>query len=107
MIGTNARVSELAALLKLLGDQTRLTLLSYLKQRELCVCELVDVLNVSQPAISQHLKKLRLAGIVQERKQGTWVYYSLNQQLPDYVSVILKALPDQQLPSCDNPKCCE
>jgi ArsR family transcriptional regulator len=106
MVTELERVSELSSLLKLLGDKTRLTLLSYLKHKELCVCELVDVLNVSQPAISQHLKKLRLAGIIQERKQGTWVYYSLNENIPNYVSVIIDALPDQKVEGCGNPECC-
>ncbi|MCQ2010165.1 metalloregulator ArsR/SmtB family transcription factor [Sporolactobacillus sp. STSJ-5] len=106
MITELERVSELSSMLKLLGDKTRLTLLSYLKYKELCVCELVDVLNVSQPAISQHLKKLRLAGIIRERKQGTWVYYSLNENIPNYVSVIMDALPDQHVESCGSPECC-
>ncbi|SFG64996.1 ArsR/SmtB family transcription factor [Sporolactobacillus nakayamae] len=106
MVTELERVSELSSLLKLLGDKTRLTLLSYLKHKELCVCELVDVLNVSQPAISQHLKKLRLAGIIQERKQGTWVYYSLNENIPNYVSVIIDALPDQKVEGCGNLECC-
>ncbi len=99
-------VTEMSSLLKLLGDKTRLTILSYLKHQELCVCELVDLLNVSQPAMSQHLKKLRLAGIIRERKQGTWVYYSLNEQLPGYVSVIIQSLPDRNVGGCLNPECC-
>lgn len=99
-------VSEISSLLKLLGDKTRLTILSYLKHQELCVCELVDLLNASQPAISQHLKKLRVAGIIRERRQGTWVYYRLNDQIPDYVSVIIDTLPDQNAGICRNPECC-
>ncbi|WP_353948711.1 metalloregulator ArsR/SmtB family transcription factor [Sporolactobacillus sp. Y61] len=98
-------VAETSSLLKLLGDKTRLTILSYLKHGELCVCELVDLLNASQPAISQHLKKLRLAGIIQERKQGTWVYYSLNKSVPDYVSVIIDSLPDQHVGRCGSSEC--
>ncbi|WP_010632888.1 ArsR/SmtB family transcription factor [Sporolactobacillus vineae] len=99
-------VSEMASLLKLLGDKTRLTILSCLKQRELCVCELVDLLKISQPAMSQQLKKLRLAGVIRERKQGTWVYYRLGEQLPDYVSVIIDTLPDQNVGGCRKPECC-
>lgn len=99
-------IAEISSRLKLLGDQTRLTVLSYLKNRELCVCELVDLLSVSQPAMSQQLKKLRLAGIIRERKQGTWVYYSLNEHLPNYVAVIIDSLPDQEVGSCQHPECC-
>ncbi|RYM06079.1 ArsR family transcriptional regulator [Sporolactobacillus sp. THM7-7] len=99
-------VSAISSVLKLLGDKTRMTILSYLKGHELCVCELVDLLHVSQPAMSQHLKKLRLAGIIRERKQGTWVYYSLNEQLPKYVSVVIETLPNQNLGNYRNPDCC-
>lgn len=99
-------ISSMASLLKLLGDKTRLTILSCLKQRELCVCELVDLLKISQPAMSQQLKKLRLAGVIRERKQGTWVYYRLGEQLPDYVSVIIDTLPDQNVSGCRKPECC-
>ncbi|MFT8928399.1 MAG: metalloregulator ArsR/SmtB family transcription factor [Sporolactobacillus sp.] len=98
-------MAETSSLLKLLGDKTRLTLLSYLKHKELCVCELVDLLNASQPAISQHLKKLRLAGIIKERRQGTWVHYSLNESVPNYVSVIIDSLPDQSVGRCRNLEC--
>lgn len=98
-------MAETSSLLKLLGDKTRLTILSYLKHKELCVCELVDLLNASQPAISQHLKKLRLAGIIKERRQGTWVYYSLSESVSNYVSVIIDSLPDQSVGRCRNPEC--
>ncbi|MCO7175714.1 ArsR/SmtB family transcription factor [Sporolactobacillus kofuensis] len=99
-------VTTISSTLKLLGDRTRLTILSLLNHQELCVCELVDLLTVSQPAMSQHLKKLRLAGLIRERKQGTWVYYSLNEEIPHYVSVIIDALPDQKIETCRNPQCC-
>lgn len=72
-------IEKSSELLKILGDRTRLTIFSLLKIRELCVCELTALLDVSQPAISQHLRKLKLLNIVKERKQGQWVYYSLRQ----------------------------
>lgn len=106
MIAEFEDITTISSTLKLLGDKTRLTILSFLKHQELCVCELVDLLNVSQPAMSQHLKKLRLAGILRERKQGTWVYYRLNEEIPEYVSVIIEALPDQDIGNCRNSECC-
>ncbi|EST12524.1 ArsR/SmtB family transcription factor [Sporolactobacillus laevolacticus] len=106
MIETIEDMSVISSVLKLLGDKTRLTILSYLKDQELCVCELVDLLDISQPAISQHLKKLRVAEIIRERKQGTWVYYSLNEQIPTYVSVIIDHLPNQNTKDCSNHECC-
>lgn len=72
-------VSEIAQILKLLGDRTRLTIVRLLQYKECCVCELVDIFQMSQPAISQHLRKLKDAGLVKETRKGQWIYYSLNQ----------------------------
>lgn len=87
------QVEKTAELLKLLGDKTRLTIFSLLKIKELCVCELTALLDVSQPAISQHLRKLKLLNLVNERKKGQWVYYSL--RMPDVEDKMLKAIIDQ------------
>ncbi len=85
-----------AQLLKILGDRTRMTIFSLLKVRELCVCELTDLLEVSQPAISQHLRKLKLLNVVKERKNGQWVYYSLREPKENerMLKAIIEHLPD-------------
>ncbi|NIA02739.1 MAG: metalloregulator ArsR/SmtB family transcription factor [Planctomycetia bacterium] len=76
--------------LKQLSDQTRLRSLMLLhKESELCVCELTHALGLSQPKISRHLATLRDAGIVQGRREGTWIYYSLHSDLPDWALSIL------------------
>lgn len=62
---------------KALGEPTRLQILKLLAKRELCVCDLMEELNMNQPRISQHLKVLKEAGVVKERKQAQWSYYSL------------------------------
>ena len=67
-------------ILKAMSDETRLKILSYLSKDTYCGCELVEFLQMSQPAVSQHLKRLREAGITQEEKKGRWVYYTLNKQ---------------------------
>ncbi|WP_040205744.1 ArsR/SmtB family transcription factor [Neobacillus jeddahensis] len=86
-----------ATVLKLLGDKTRLTIIGILKQRECCVCELLEVFDTSQPSISQHLRKLKDAGMVREERRGQWIYYSLNQQseLSGLIEDILEHIPDQ------------
>lgn len=61
--------------LKTLADPTRLTLLKLLLQEELCVCELQTLLQISQSAVSQHIAKLKNAGLIKERKAGMWTYY--------------------------------
>jgi ArsR family transcriptional regulator len=77
-----------------LGDPTRLHILALLKVREACVCELVELLPVSQPAVSQHLRKLRQAGLLIERRHKYWTYYALRPDIPPAVSAIIQALPD-------------
>jgi len=59
------------------ADRTRLRILNLLRDGELCVCHLVDVLEVPQPTASRHLAYLRRAGMVIARKEGLWSYYRL------------------------------
>lgn len=89
-------VDEMIHILKLVSDKTRLSILCYLKEEELCVCDLVELLKLSQPAISQHLKKLRETGLVQERRQGTWMHYRLDDAIPAFVINILAQAPDHK-----------
>ncbi|MBM3965219.1 MAG: helix-turn-helix transcriptional regulator [Planctomycetes bacterium] len=69
--------SRTAAIFRALGDVSRLSLLSLLAQREMCVSELTESLSDNLPAISQRLKLLRSERIVRSRRQGKHVYYSL------------------------------
>ena len=67
---------------KCLADQTRLDILMMIvKQGERCVCDLTVGLDLSQPKISRHLALLRSAQILQDRRQGQWVYYRLHDDL--------------------------
>lgn len=56
---------------KLLGDKSRLTILALLREKELCVCDIVEILQMSQPSISQHLRKLKDAGLVSETRKNS------------------------------------
>ncbi|MNO58954.1 HTH-type transcriptional repressor AseR [compost metagenome] len=87
---------EMAEKLKLLGDKTRLTILGLLKDKEWCVCDLVEILNMSQPSVSQHLRKLKAQGLVKETKRAQWVYYSLDIEEDSFIQPVLSALPDTQ-----------
>ncbi|WP_374711574.1 ArsR/SmtB family transcription factor [Symbiobacterium terraclitae] len=66
-------------LMKALADSTRLKLLKLIWDQERCVCELQPILGISQPAVSQHIAKLKAAGLVKERRAGMWVYYQANR----------------------------
>lgn len=70
-------IEKVAGVLKALGEPTRLKIVKFLSLQELCVCELEAVLDISQPRVSQHLKVLKHAGIVRERKVQRKAYFSL------------------------------
>src|SRR6266508_3196789 len=65
-------------LFRALGDETRLRLLEQLHGGEQCVCDLTDELEASQSRLSFHLKTLKDAGLVTDRREGRWVYYAIN-----------------------------
>jgi ArsR family transcriptional regulator len=62
---------------KALGDKTRLSILSLLSVREMCVCEIMAALSLTQPTASHHLGILENAGVLKERKDGRWVFYRI------------------------------
>lgn len=75
---------------KCLADETRLkSLILIQSEGELCVCELMEALEESQPKISRHLALLREHKIVLDRRQGQWIYYRLNPELPDWARTVL------------------
>ena len=87
-------LDEMSDVFKLLGDKTRLTIISLLKrQSELCVCEIVDYLQTTQPNVSQHLRKLKSAGLVSETRKGQWIYYTLTLEDKPYLQGVLEHLP--------------
>ncbi len=63
-----------------LSDPTRLELMKRLKGGEKCVCELTDVMQAAQSRLSFHLKVLKRAGLVRDRREGRWKYYSVNKE---------------------------
>ena len=77
-------------LFKALSDPTRLRCLLLLSNRnELCVCELTEVLQLPQPKVSHHLATLRKSGVVSDRKEGLWVYYRINPELPEWCAAVI------------------
>ena len=90
-------IEKAATILKLLGDKTRLTMLKMLEAHDYCVCEFVEIFKVSQPAISQHIKKLKEAGLVRETRRSQWIIYSLNRdsEILPFVLSLIDHLPNQ------------
>ncbi|MEY2826693.1 MAG: hypothetical protein RLZZ122_1057 [Actinomycetota bacterium] len=78
------KATDIASLLKAVADPTRLQILALIRQGEnsqACTCDLTGPLNLSQPTISHHMKKLTEVGLLQAERKGTWVYYRINQKL--------------------------
>ena len=75
---------------KCLADETRLrSLLLINREKELCVCELMVALKESQPKVSRHLAQLRKFGLLKDKRQGQWIFYRINTELPDWAKTVL------------------
>lgn len=70
-------MKEFTRVMKALSDPNRVKIIKMLQQKTLCVCEMREALQISQPAVSKHLKVLEDAGMVDFRKDGLWVNYHL------------------------------
>ena len=70
---------EFITLFRALSDGTRLRIIKLLEDGELCVCHLMEILDMSQSRISRHMGILKNAGLVNDRREGRWVHYSLNE----------------------------
>lgn len=81
----------LGAVCKALSDETRLRIACALAETDACVCELSDALEVSQSTLSNHLGKMRNLGIVETRKEGTWIYYGLAEGIREQLAAMFAA----------------
>lgn len=94
-------VLELVGIARALGDPTRVRIIAALRKGELCVCELVDALGISQSSLSSHLQICRQAGVVTTRKESRWIYYSLSTRYGPLIEAVFSKLQtvesDEQL----------
>lgn len=75
---------------KCLADENRIRMMLLIaREQELCVCELTCALEQSQPKVSRHLAQLRTCDLLEDRRQGQWVYYRLHPALPAWVREVL------------------
>jgi ArsR family transcriptional regulator len=89
-----------------LSDETRLTLLERLKEGEQCVCELTDAMKASQSRLSFHLKVLKDAGLVEDRREGRWMYYSLSSQAIEELENLVDSLKEAARAVVSAGRCC-
>lgn len=88
-------MKTLVKVFRALGDQNRIRILKMLEEREMSVGELTVVLKISQPSVSRHLAQLKEAGLVESRRNKSWVVYRLNRQPgPGYVPSLLGKLAE-------------
>jgi DNA-binding transcriptional ArsR family regulator len=95
-------ISKLGQILALSGNEVRLKILFLLnKENELCPCDLSDILQMSIPAVSQHLRKLKDGNIIQPRKEGQTIFYSINKTMLDtirpFFEIINRKTPEKIL----------
>lgn len=83
---------RLAQAYQALSDETRLEIVAMLATGEHCVCDLQSALGAYQSRLSFHLKKLKDAGLVRDRKEGRWVHYSLEPDALDALTTHLQAV---------------
>jgi len=99
-------VSRAAQLFHALSDETRLEIVRLLSHGERCVCELQNVLDAAQSRLSFHLKTLKDAGLVSDRRDGRWIYYALNREALDAIAEFASEVkPGNHAGSCARACC--
>ncbi|MEG0488311.1 MAG: metalloregulator ArsR/SmtB family transcription factor [Acinetobacter sp.] len=100
---------------KCLSDPTRLDILKMVMAKDnVCVCEMTEAMQLSQPKISRHLALLRNLSILLDQRKGQWVYYRLNPDLPEWAVAVLNIIAQQHIDVSENSlsnvnsvNCCE
>jgi ArsR family transcriptional regulator len=89
---TTADPRRLARAFQALSDETRLQIVELLSTGEHCVCDLQEALGAYQSRLSFHLKRLKDAGLVRDRKEGRWVYYALDGEALEALAAHLQTV---------------
>jgi ArsR family transcriptional regulator len=101
---TTTDLERAATLFRALADPTRLGIIGKLRGGEQCVCDLTDALDTGQSRLSFHLKCLKDAGVLRDRREGRWVYYALNPEAIAEIEAVIAALRPSKLrlvPRCE------
>ena len=89
-----------------LSDETRLSILERLRLGERCVCDLTDAIDAAQSRLTFHLKVLKDAGLVTDRREGRWMYYTLNQEALGEVAELVDTLASAPTAAERKSGCC-
>jgi ArsR family transcriptional regulator len=99
-------VTRAARLFHALADETRLQIVEFLSRGEQCVCDLTDALETGQSRLSFHLKILKEAGLIRDRREGRWNYYSLAPEAFEEVAKLVGAMKDGTKLFTKPSRCC-
>lgn len=91
-VATHSRTERAIELFHALSDETRLEIIELLRRGERCVCELTETLEAAQSRLSFHLRVLKEAGLVRDRKDGRWVYYELDPEAFEETEALVSGL---------------
>jgi ArsR family transcriptional regulator, arsenate/arsenite/antimonite-responsive transcriptional repressor len=103
-MATHSGTERAIELFHALSDETRLEVIELLRKGERCVCELTDTLDAAQSRLSFHLRVLKDAGIVRDRKDGRWVYYELDPEAFEEVETLVSGMKPRAIRGSD--ACC-
>jgi ArsR family transcriptional regulator len=103
---TRTDLNRAGRLFHALSDETRLRILERLRSGERCVCELTDALDAAQSRLSFHLKVLKDAGLVTDRREGRWMYYTLARETFSEGAVLMERLGSEPSPAERKEGCC-
>ena len=95
-------MKEILSIIKALSDGNRLrVIVALMKHKELCVCQITEMLRLAMATVSRHMSVLQNAGLVSSRKDGRWVYYKLSETFPEilekWIKVSLGKSPEIEL----------
>jgi len=96
-VAPHSRTERAIELFHALSDETRLEIIELLRKGESCVCELTDTLDAAQSRLSFHLRVLKDAGVVRDRKDGRWVYYELDSEVFEEMESLVSAMKPRAL----------
>jgi len=103
-VATYSRTERAIELFHALSDETRLEIIELLRKGERCVCELTDTLDAAQSRLSFHLKVLKDAGVVRDRKDGRWVHYELSPDVFEEIETLVEGMKPRAVRS--QGSCC-
>jgi ArsR family transcriptional regulator len=106
MIASAGSLKKTVAVCHALSDETRLRLLERLKGGEHCVCELTEAMKAGQSRLSFHLKVLKEAGLIRDRREGRWMYYAINADAIDELQELVDSLKEAAKSAASAAKCC-